>query len=266
MCERSFRSSFGEGSSLSEISSSFARRRESNACLTLLDKQSFRSPCGRASHLSLLVQRKVTERKHTPAARSPGILPSDFARLLRGSLTAHPCADIELGAIHRAHPCGAFPPHPRRATGAPLTRILRAKARNFVTTSPRKRRSCSALDLGPPSPRRASHAAPGKLEERSRGIAIAERQHRDVLSRGAGAAKKRRGPRAQREARCRGRLLLTPGVLPFAASRPAPLFAPLLRSSGYFLLAKQEKVTRSPEASGSPALSEKQKRCTDLRQ
>jgi len=43
-----------------------------------------------------------------------------------------------------------------------------------------------------------------------------------------------------------GGLLLTTGVLPFAATRPAALFAPLLRRSGYFLLATQEKVTRSP--------------------
>ena len=37
--------------------------------------------------------------------RSPGILPSDFAIGLRGSPTAHPCADTELGASC-ARPCG----------------------------------------------------------------------------------------------------------------------------------------------------------------
>ena len=45
-----------------------------------------------------------------------------------------------------------------------------------------------------------------------------------------------------------GGLLLTPGSCP-APYGPAALFAPLLRRSGYFLLATQEKVTRSPEAS-----------------
>jgi len=44
---------------------------------------------------------------------------------------------------------------------------------------------------------------------------------------------------------------LTPGILPSAASRPAPLFAPLLRRSGYFFFAVEEKVTRSPQASES---------------
>jgi hypothetical protein len=44
---------------------------------------------------------------------------------------------------------------------------------------------------------------------------------------------------------------LTPGILPFAASRPASLFALLLQRSGYFFFAVEEKVTRSPQASGS---------------
>src|SRR5678816_4290453 len=54
--------------------------------------QGFHSPCGRASHLSLLVQRKVTERNTPQVARSPGILPSECASGFRGSLSAHPCA------------------------------------------------------------------------------------------------------------------------------------------------------------------------------
>jgi hypothetical protein len=44
---------------------------------------------------------------------------------------------------------------------------------------------------------------------------------------------------------------LTPGILPSAASRPASLFALLLQRSGYFFFAGEEKVTRSPQASGS---------------
>jgi hypothetical protein len=49
---------------------------------------------------------------------------------------------------------------------------------------------------------------------------------------------------------------LTPGILPFAASRPASLFALLLQRSGYFFFAGEEKVTRSPQASGSFALNQ----------
>jgi hypothetical protein len=56
----------------------------------------------RACNFSLLVQRKVTKRKHTPAPRSPGILPSEFASALRGSLNAHPCTYNELARIVRA--------------------------------------------------------------------------------------------------------------------------------------------------------------------
>jgi hypothetical protein len=44
---------------------------------------------------------------------------------------------------------------------------------------------------------------------------------------------------------------LTAGILPFAASQPAELFARLLPRSGYFIEAAEEKVTRSPQASGS---------------
>ena len=44
----------------------------------------------------------VTERKHTPVRRSSGILPCECARLLRGSLNAHPCAYNELARILRA--------------------------------------------------------------------------------------------------------------------------------------------------------------------
>jgi hypothetical protein len=47
-------------------------------------------------------------------------------------------------------------------------------------------------------------------------------------------------------ARHPGRRLLTPGILPFAASRPASLFALLLQRSGYFFFAVEEKVSRSP--------------------
>jgi len=60
-------------------------------------------------------------------ARSPGILPSECASGLRGSLNARPCACSELARILRAT-LRAFPPPARRATGAPLGRHPAAEA------------------------------------------------------------------------------------------------------------------------------------------
>src|SRR4051812_4373615 len=64
--------------------------------------------CSRRSCGAVLAQRKVTKRNGTHRARSPGILPSDSAIALRGSQTAHPCADCELARIVRAIPYGDF--------------------------------------------------------------------------------------------------------------------------------------------------------------
>ncbi len=74
----------------------------------------FRSPRRLACYFSLLAQREVTKRKGTPIPRSPGILPCDCARRLRGSPTVHPCTDVELAGIHAGHPAGLFSaPSPR---------------------------------------------------------------------------------------------------------------------------------------------------------
>ena len=89
--------------------------------------QGFHSPFGRAGNFSLLVQRKVTKRNTPQVARLPGILPSRFARGLRGSLSARPCARNELARILRAT-LRAFPSPPRRATGAPFRRHPAAEA------------------------------------------------------------------------------------------------------------------------------------------
>ena len=55
----------------------------------------------RAGHFLLRGQEKVTKEKATPAQRSPGILPSEFASALRGSLNAHPCTCNELARVVR---------------------------------------------------------------------------------------------------------------------------------------------------------------------
>src|SRR5580765_4359973 len=102
----------------------------------------------------------------------------------------------------------------------------------------------SPLTLGPRSPRRGHAGNVRRIARTMRasslhaqGCAFNEPRH-DLANRSEAAARRP------------GCVLLTPGILPFAASRPAPPFAPLLRRSGYFLLHKQEKVTRAPDARG----------------
>src|SRR5471030_8057 len=85
--------------------------------LLKLQSLGFRSPFGRASYLSLLMQTKVTQRKppRRRALRAPATapalhylrhpcrrLPSESARALRGSLNAYPRAYSELARIVRA--------------------------------------------------------------------------------------------------------------------------------------------------------------------
>jgi len=121
----------------------------------------FRPPSWRPGHFSLLAQREVTKRKGTPAVAVAGLLPGDCVRTLRGSLTAHPCAGSELGAIHRAAPFGAFSfapsPRPRgtpeeQRSGPPVRRSGRVAALAKPSVIPAKAgiqlRSASSLDLG----------------------------------------------------------------------------------------------------------------------
>ena len=63
--------------------------------------QSFHSPCGRAGNF-LCLCKESNQRNTPPVARSPGILPSESARGLRGSLNARPCACSERARIVRA--------------------------------------------------------------------------------------------------------------------------------------------------------------------
>ena len=83
-----------------------------------LEAQSFHSPAGERVTF-FACAKKGNQRNTPPVARSPGILPSDFASGLRGSLNAHPCAYSELARILRAT-LRAFPPPARRATGGPV--------------------------------------------------------------------------------------------------------------------------------------------------
>src|SRR6185436_16344060 len=103
---------------------SYPRKRDhrrwgwSTSLLLTAQVQGFHSPCGRAGNF-LCLCKESNQRNTPPVARSPGILPSEYASGLRGSLSAHPCARSELARILRAT-LRAFPPPTRRATGGPV--------------------------------------------------------------------------------------------------------------------------------------------------
>ena len=97
----------------------------------------------RASHLSLLGQRNMAQRKATPMQRSPGILPYDFAKELRGWLTVHPCTGSQLARIPASHPAG-FPTFLCRRIGAPGS-AHRARQSEKQSQSPLGNCSCVAM-------------------------------------------------------------------------------------------------------------------------
>jgi len=72
--------------------------------------------------------KESNQRNTPPVARSPGILPSDSARLLRGSLNVHPCTCSERARIVRAL-LRTFLRSLAAPQGAPLGGILPQKQR-----------------------------------------------------------------------------------------------------------------------------------------
>jgi len=71
--------------------------------------------------------KKGNQRNTPPVARSSGILPYDFARVLRGSLDVRPCTFSERPRIVRGL-LRTDPAHPRRASGGPFGRHPAAEA------------------------------------------------------------------------------------------------------------------------------------------
>ena len=153
------------------------------------------------------------------------------SRLRRGSLDVHPCTFAHARASC-ARPYGHSPPQPAMlgtAKGAifrtnPSILGLRLSTRELEDRS-KATPHCFALDPGPPLPRRG-HG----------GIVREDAHDARPFANGQGCPSSEPrcalaySERAERRARHRGR----------------PLF-------GYFLLAGEEKVTRSPQASGSSA-------------
>jgi hypothetical protein len=108
---------------------SFPRKRESIliCSLVLLESSASTRPAGERVTF-FACAKKDNQRNTPPAALSPGILPCDCARALRGSLDVRPCTFSE-----RAHIVCALlrtdPTYPRRASGGPIGRHPAAEAR-----------------------------------------------------------------------------------------------------------------------------------------
>ena len=155
--------------------------------LAFLFEQGFRSSFGRASYLSLLVQIKVTQRKHTPAMRSPGI-----RQLLLHCSTSgiHAVACLPTSRSCR----GVRRRHVRvltsnwRASCAP--KQGKGKGKGLPRRSPRMD---GFMDYG--AVRGAEHRRRSgkKPEGLRRWIAAIAKQYMDVLSERPHFAEKRRG-------------------------------------------------------------------------
>ena len=122
--------------------------------------------------------------------------------------------------------------------------LLLWRARCALTGSRHSRRACAGEGMDA-----RGRARQEQLPRMSEGWPTrrgpVRRQSTDGLSANPEAGPRTWSTGTVRKARVWGGLLFTPGSCPTPCG-PASLFAPLLRRSGYFLLATQEKVTRSP--------------------
>ncbi len=91
--------------------------------------QAFRRAAARRPTFLLAEKRRP---KMRPWRVGRAMKPHDFASWLRGSLTAHPCADSELARIHSGHPLGLFsassPPRIGRQVKSTQRDVLRKVA------------------------------------------------------------------------------------------------------------------------------------------
>jgi len=147
--------------------------------------------------------KKVTKESTPPAARSPGILPSDFASVLRWFADSTSVCWQRTGAHPARHPTGIFLRTLAAPQGAPFRRLPAAEATataRFVLVSRRKTCVTQCRDArfrGSTrcSRCRASQPAPDEPEGARRWIAALAKQYMDVLSEPPGVGEKRRAPR-----------------------------------------------------------------------
>jgi hypothetical protein len=184
-----------------------------------------------------------TKRKGTPASRPPGILPCGYAIGLRGFADSASCA-ARTRAPPCARPCGPDAAPARRLAGAPLRghrgraeqqpavptpRLEDAPARGAAPQQ-RKRQGARIPCVAPSNA--AADRGKARMFERMDARARPLRDYVSLSLERAGrsvASSAGHGARAASDARQSGRLLF-----------------------GYFLLARQEKVTRGARTREGP--------------
>ena len=131
--------------------------------------------------------------------RSPGILPSESTRALRGSLDVHPCTFSERPRIVRGL-LRTFPARPRRASGGPVWAASCRRSNSSLGLLVEAVQGCTDSWING-AVRGAEHRRRGgKMPAGSRRwIAAIAKQYTDVLSEQPRRAEKRR---AVRFARC----------------------------------------------------------------
>ena len=184
----------------------------------------------------MLAQRKVTKRNAPQALRFSGFLPEKYATSACVPPIAHPCASGGIGAIHRAAPAGIAAAAAAMQWGPNSSALLRAEAKSESEKQKVKEEQryagCFAwarrmrVALGPFTLRRQRTIRPVR-------VGAGPRRFRWVHGRTfSGTRPLTRTFRAgARKAQCEGVLLF-----------------------GYFLLHKQEKVTRAAQRHGSTTL------------
>jgi hypothetical protein len=187
-----------------------------------LDQELSSRPSGASSYFSLLAQREVTKRKGTPRRSPSGILPPGARSGYAGSRTAHP-ALRERAHIRVRAPAGLVLRPPADRQGAPL-RGHRGRA----GLAAHRQQHEHALARGAAPQQRRRHGAqfpcvaPSNAADFGGKAWMFERMDARVHAGPKSASSAGHGAREASDARQSGRLLF-----------------------GYFLLARQEKVTRA---------------------
>jgi hypothetical protein len=241
--------------------SSFQRKLESSSCLSLVipacswressdfvflflafKSKGFHSPVGRAG--SFLCSCKERNQRNTPQSIAPFVHPARRVRVIgRVPLMAHPCATAECARSIAHTPLGPGRPLPPQCNGDPEKPEQRAPARRSnVKGAPFRLRHLPPLRRG-----RKSFASPA---QRLKGALL-------LLPLGSPSAAARAGrnrPKGRAQERASSRMGRMPIERTPAGTRAPPQAArlPGCVLFGYFLLHKQEKVTRAPDARGIP--------------
>jgi len=190
---------------------------------SLKQSTSFHSPCGRASYF--LCSCRESKQRDTPQSIAPFGPPAQRVRVSgRVRLTAHPCAGSRISAIPRAAPCGAFP------TAATAMQWGPGKAEAARSCAQKPRQRAKAL-------RAAALDPAGDLR-----VPVCRGEGRSEMP--VKVARTMRASSLHAQGRAFNEPRPDPRAPPQAARHPGCVLF------GYFLLHKQEKVTRALDARG----------------